>query len=143
MPEYYAEDLNYWKTGTSNPDTIMQNAKSEIESINGVINGEAFMKVGERSVYMLTFTIGDDLFKAAWPVLESRTGNLLAARRQAATMLYHDVKAKVVMAKVMGARVAFMPFLVLPSGRGAAEATNRELADGLREITTILLPGSV
>ena len=42
-------------------------------------------------------------------------------------MLYHDIKAKAVAAKVHGARAAFFQYLLLPDGRTAAQAAAPEL----------------
>jgi hypothetical protein len=48
---------------------------------------------------------------------------------QAATMLYHDVKAKAVSAKVHGVRAAFFQYLALPDGRTAAQLAAPDLTD--------------
>lgn len=80
------------------------------------------------------------MFKLMWPVLPSREGNVKAARIQAATMLYHDVKAKVVTAKVLGTRAAFFQYLLLPDGRSASEATTPELANQIPQL--LALPNS-
>lgn len=76
---------------------------------------------------MLGFEIEDDRYKVIWPVLPSKSGNEQAARRQAATMLYHDIKAKCLTAKVMGARSAFFSYLMLPDGRVAAQLADPDL----------------
>ena len=75
---------------------------------------------------MLAFRLGDDQFKLVWPLLESKTGNEKAAKVQAATALYHDVKAKCVAAKFLGSRTAFFSALMLPNGQTASEATNED-----------------
>jgi hypothetical protein len=67
-------------------------------------------------------------------VLPSEKGNELAARRQAATMLYHDTKAKCLSAVVLGTRIAFFSYLLLPDGRTAAEASFPELAEGIPDL---------
>ena len=84
-----------------------------------------------RSAFMLAFKIDDEQFKVVWPVLPSKSGNERAARIQAATMLYHDVKARCVSAKVLGPRAAFFNYLVLPDGRTTVEAASPELVDML------------
>ena len=76
---------------------------------------------------MLAFSFGDERFKAVWPVLTSKSGNECSARVQAATLLYHDVKAKSVMAKVLGFRAAFFSYLMLPDGRTMVEMATPEL----------------
>lgn len=125
-----AEDVNYWKTGTSAPDTWLDKTKAEIKAAGGKIGPSAFGDDGTgRAAYMLTFSFGDQTFRAVWPVLPSKTKNDRAARIQAATMLYHDVKAKCVSAKVHGAHAAFFQYAVLPDGRTAAQVAAPELLE--------------
>ena len=97
-----------------------------------------------KSAFMLAFEIEGDNFKVVWPVLPSKRGNEKAARRQAATMLYHDVKAKCLSAVVLGARAAFFSYLLLPDGRTAIEATIPELTNGIPALfaTNQLAPGN-
>lgn len=124
----YAEDVNYWKSGTTSPDQWVEKTKKLIESVGGAVRGFAFGEIDGKAALVMMFTIGDDQFKLTWPVLESRTGNAAAAHRQAATMLYHDVKARVVAVKVLGARTAFMPWLLLSTGKTVAETGVPELS---------------
>lgn len=125
----YAEDIkNYWQTSQKAPDTWIENAKKEIEKVGGEIFASGYLDMGGQATYMLGFKINDDQFKLMWPVLQSRTGKHTAAQRQAATMLYHDVKAKCMAAKVLGARKAFFPYLMLDNGLVAADVATPELA---------------
>ena len=96
----FAEDVNYWKTGKSAPDTWIDRAKHEIESINGQVLAEGFghESLTGKAAYMLAFKIAGEQFKITWPVLPSKSGAKRAAKIQAATMLYHDVKARCVSA---------------------------------------------
>lgn len=124
-----AEDVNYWKTGTSAPDTWIDRSKSEIRAAGGSVISEAYgSDAAGRAAYLLEFSFSGERFRAVWPVLPSKTKNERAARIQAATMLYHDVKAKCVSAKVHGAHAAFFQYAVLPDGRTAAELAAPELA---------------
>lgn len=130
----YAEDVNYWQTGKSSPDSWIDNAQKEILSIGGKVLAWAFGAEGAtgRAAYMLEFTLAGERFKVVWPVLPTRSGkNEASARIQAATMLYHDVKARCVSAKVIGARSAFFSYLMLPDGRTAANVSAPELAEQL------------
>jgi hypothetical protein len=128
MAEVYAEDVNYWRTGTSSPDTWISKARREIALAGGKVGSEAFGRDEQgRAAYLLEFSFGGERFRAVWPVLKSRAGNEKAARIQAATMLFHDIKAKCVAAKVHGARAAFFQFLMLPDGRTAAQVAAPEL----------------
>lgn len=133
----YAEDVNYWQTGKSSPDTWIDNAQKEIKAIGGKILAWAFgMEASTgRAAYMMEFDLGSERFKIVWPVLPSRTGkNEASARIQAATMLYHDVKARCVSAKVIGKRSAFFSYLMLPDGRSVASVTTPELAEQLPDL---------
>jgi len=125
----YAEDLgHYWKTGSSSPDTWLEKAKKLIREVDGEIITEGFGSIGIQAAYMLAFRINDDKFKVVFPVLYSRSGNAIAAKRQAATMLYHDIKAKCMVASVLGIKAAFFSYLMLPDGRVANEVATPELA---------------
>jgi len=98
-----------------------------ITSIKGKVISQAYGTIADKAAFQLMFQIGDDVFKVSFPVLPSKTGNLKAAKVQAATILYHDVKAKIVLAKVLGTRAAFFTYLLLPDGRAASEAANPEI----------------
>lgn len=135
----YAEDVgSYWKTSQSSPDSWMEKTKKLITNAGGTVLAEGFGSETQtgRAAYMLTFQIADQMFRITWPVLPSRTGNMTAAKRQAATMLYHDVKARIMASKVLGARAAFFNWLVLPDGRTAAQASLPELAEQLPALMT-------
>jgi hypothetical protein len=127
----YAEDIgHYWKTGQSSPDVWIDRAKKVITDMGGSIQAEGFGSTGGHAGYMLAFTIQGQKFKVVWPVLPIRYGNKeVDARRQAATLLYHDIKAKAMTASVMGARVAFFSYLALPDGRTASDVATPELGE--------------
>lgn len=120
----YAEDINYWQTSQVAPDTWIEKAKKEIARIGGKILGEAFGADGDgKAAFMLRFIIGGDHFEIRWTVLPTRgNGKEKAAKIQAATLLYHDVKHKVVMAKVKGVRASFLEYLMLPNGQNVGQA---------------------
>lgn len=114
----YAEDVNYFQTSKTHAETWVIRAKKEITNLpTGRVTGEAFMTLANKSVFVLMFNIGGDNYKVEWPVLQSRRGNDKAAKVQAATLLYHDVKHRCVLTKVFGAKTAFIGFLVLPDGK--------------------------
>lgn len=129
----YAEQVNYWQTSRTSADSWLDKTKKEITAAGGTVLAEGFgSDVGTgRSAYMLGFTLDDQRYKIVWPVLPSKTGNERAARIQAATMLYHDVKARCVAAKAIGSRSAFFGYLLLSDGRAAAEATLPEVVEML------------
>lgn len=129
-PIEYAEDFgNYWKTSQKSPDTWIEDAKKLIISIGGKFQLEMFGADGAgRAAFMLGFTVGNEQYKITWPVLKTRkASDAGAARRQAATLLYHDVKHKVMMAKIKGVRAAFTENLLLPTGQTAGEVNVEEL----------------
>ena len=122
MKKKYAEDVNYWKTGNSAPGVVLERARKEIDKTGGTVMASGEVSDGEGgSAYLLAFTLDNDSYKVSWPVLESRSKDVAAARRQAATMLFYDVKSRCVTAKVLGARVAFTAFLVLPGDQTVAD----------------------
>ncbi len=129
----FAEDVNYWKTSKTSPDTWMGKTQRLIEQLDGHVLAEGFGSEPStgRAAYMLGFEIGGDHFKLVWPVLSSKSGNIRAARIQAATMLYHDVKARCVAAAVRGSRASFFSFLVLPDGRVVSEVAVPELTQAI------------
>ena len=129
----YGEEVNYWKTSSLAPDTWIEKTKKLIQKFGGKVLLEGFGSESTtgKSAFMLIFEIKGDKFKVVWPVLPSKKGSEGAARRQAATMLYHDTKAKCLSAVVLGARAAFFSYLLLPDGRTAVEATMPELAKGI------------
>ena len=133
----YAEDINYWKTSPTAPDIWMTKAKREVAKAGGQVLGHGTLTDGEtgRTIFVLTFAFGMDRFKAQYPTLASKAGNERAERRQAATMLYHDVKARCVSAKVLGYRAAFMGFLKLPGGRTVSQTAVPDLLEGLPKLT--------
>jgi hypothetical protein len=125
----YAEDVNYWRTSKSSPDAWMDRTRRQIEKLGGQVLAEGFGSepgLG-RAAYMLAFELEGERYKVVWPVLPSKTGNERAARVQAVTLLYHDIKAKAISAAVLGARAAFFSFLMLPDGRTATGVATPEL----------------
>lgn len=124
----YAEDVNYWQTSQKAADTWIDDAIDEIKAISGKVLGYAYGTQSDgRSAFMMEFSLDAERFKIIWPVLPSKSGKERAAKVQAATALYHDVKARCVTVKFMGKRQAFFSYLVLPDGRTAAQATGDEL----------------
>jgi hypothetical protein len=126
----YAEDVNYWKTGRSSADTWLEKAKDIIRSVDGEVlaSGSFTEDAVGRAGFVLTFSLDGEYFTIKWPVLESKTGNLTAARIQAATALYHEVKSACVKLKFIGSRSAFFAYLQLPDGRMVSEARSDELS---------------
>jgi hypothetical protein len=129
----YAEDVNYWQTGKTSPDSWIEKAKKEIRTVEGQVVGSGSFSedITGRAGFMLSFRLEGENFTIKWPVLRSKSGNHQAAQRQAATALYHEVKAACVKVKFLGARSAFFAYLMLPDGRTASEAGSPELLEML------------
>lgn len=137
----YAEDVgHYWKTSKTTVDSWLTKTKKLITDVGGVIDEEAFASKGGMSAFMMSFVIAGQTYKIMWPVLESRSGDAASAKKQAATMMYHDVKARVMTAKVMGAKFAFHQYMLLPDGRTAAQYSAGEF---LSAVPALLLPSEV
>jgi len=131
----YAEDIgHYWQTSQSPPDTWIERAKKVIEDMGGEILADGFGSTGERAAFMLGFKFKEQKYKVVWPVLPSQTGKGLAAKRQAATLLYHDVKAKAMTASVLGVETAFFSYMMLTDGRVSSELARPELAEAFPKL---------
>jgi hypothetical protein len=112
----YAEDLNYWKTSQLSSDDWLESTKALIVSFGGKVLREFYgSNEGGSSAFYLRFLIKDQEYQIKWPVLESKTGNNRAAKIQAATAMYHFVKATVLAAEWLSADQVWAGF-VLPSG---------------------------
>ena len=130
----YAEDSNYWQTGKSGPDTWIEKAAGQVAKIGGkvMMRGMGTHPDSGRSAFVLIFEIEADSFRVVWPVLPLKTTTPIkerAAQRQAATFLFHDVKARCLSSAILGARTSFFSFMMLPDGRVASEAQKSEIAE--------------
>lgn len=131
----FADDINYFKTSTTQAHTWVARAKKEITRLGGKITAEAYGSQDDVSVFMLAFTLGGEQFRINWPVLPVRNKkDEAAAIIQAATLLYHDVKHKCVVAKIKGVNRAFLEYLMLPNGSAAGDVA----ADPRRLLPQIL-----
>ena len=141
-PPLYAEQVNYWRTSRSSPDLWLERIKKLIVKAGGKVLADGFGNdaiTGQR-LYMLGFKLGGERYKIIWPVLPSKTGDEPSAKRQAMTMIYHDVKSRIVSAKVLGTRAAFFSYLMLPDGRSASQVATPELLEALPTFLRPALP---
>lgn len=137
MTNIYAEDINYFETSTkTSSDGWLFKTKKLILDAGGSILMEGFgsESASGRSAFILAFQLQGVKYKVIWPVLPSRHGKNLAAKIQAATMLYHDIKAKIMSAQVLGFQSAFFSYMLLPDGRTAVEASVPELLQGIPDL---------
>jgi hypothetical protein len=113
------------------PDACLEKTIGLLEQFGGEVLASGFGNehVTGRCVYMIRFTACGESFRLIWPVLPSDTGDSFAARRQAATMIYHSVKSRCIEAQVLGVRVAFFLWLELPDGRPACQLAGQELLE--------------
>lgn len=121
----YAEDVgHYWKTSQSSPDTWLESTKKEIRAIGGVIVSEMIGMMNGNAGIMLEFKADNNQFRIIYPILPTRKEtDAFAAKRQAATALYHEVKALCVSVKFRGITATFHSYLLLDSGRIASQHT--------------------
>lgn len=145
MPdEPFAENLNYWKTSSAAPDTWLDKAEALIESYGGEVVSRGIGRQDGQEAIMFEIVFGEDRFRIVWASLKSKYAGedeksafRTAARRQAATMLYHDVKARGLRYRIAGARVAFFEFLTLPDGRCVGELAAPELLKMVPKMLTM------
>ena len=121
MKKPIPEKLRYWKTGSGSPDGWVDKTIKILQEYGAVFTGRAHghdMTTGQEA-YMMQFTLEGEKYKIVWPVLEPKKEvDRNASRRQAATMLHHDVKARLMYATVHGTRNAFLPMLIVPDSSG-------------------------
>lgn len=134
----YAEDVNYWKTSRTSADEWLDKAKREIRKVGGQIIGVADVTDDEsgRAAFCLAFCLQGERYQIKWPVLQSKTSEFKAARIQAATALFYDVKSTCVKMKFLGARIAFLAHWILPNGQTPAEASTQSLLAQLPHLLT-------
>lgn len=128
----YGEDVPYWKTGRTDPSTIIAGVVSMIEDYGGTVTQELQGRVGSRAGFLIEFFLEGDDYRVAWPVLESKKGagtERIAAMRQAATFIKHDVKAKLLSASVIGVKAAFSPYLITEQGVTVMEHLSQGISD--------------
>lgn len=129
----FASMMPYWKTSRTTPDVWLEKAMNEIVRADGKVKTSGFGQdvTSRRAAYRIEFEVGGDQFSVTWPVLptpeKAGVDEQRAARVQAVTLMYHDIKAKCVKARVFGMRTAFFEHLLLPDGREMRQAATPEL----------------
>ena len=125
----FAEDMNYWKSGKSTPDKWLDSAENIIIKLGGIVTLRAKGSHNGRIAFCMDFGFDTDQFRAVWPVLPTKADDVKASERQAATMLFHDVKSRSLRASIFGPRTAFFDFLLLEDGKSILQFTNKELIE--------------
>jgi len=140
----FAEDLPYWKTSGSSPSKWLEKARRCLEQAGGIIEAEFSGDQGGMAAFVLAFMLEGDQFKIIWPVAKpKKQGEEQAARRQSATMLYHDIKSRCVAVRIRGARTAFFADLCLPGGKTAAQVSAPHLLAHMPKVLTCTLASGV
>ncbi|MEM7737606.1 MAG: hypothetical protein AAF267_17640 [Deinococcota bacterium] len=105
----YAEDMNYYKTGKQNPETILQEVVAMIENAGGAVTHYAFLYQNGQDFVIMQWEFGNTQFRKHYPVLPQKTPSksILAAKRQAVTALKHYVKSRVLDVRYDGFEAAF------------------------------------
>ncbi len=136
----YAETVPYWQTSRSTPDTWLDRAEKEIVKRGGHLTARALTSDADLGLeaFHFVFDLDGDQYRLTWPVLPTQKADKqAAARRQAATLLFHDVKAKCVSASVLGFRRAFHGQLYLPDmGKTVSELSDPEFMGALPKLLT-------
>ena len=132
----YAQDVNYWKTGRSDSMAVLQKAADQLAEVNGTIETQVFGMHNGQEAIIFGFKIDGTAYRINWPVLPSKRpdeDDHIDRHRQAAAFVFHDVKARCMTAKVLGARRAFVGYLVdRKTGQTVAELANPFETDQLR-----------
>ncbi len=132
--EPFAEELNYWNSSTAGADSWLGKAEDLIRKYGGEVSASGSGMSDGKQAVMLEFQFGDERYRLVWPALKSKHKGhdetmkfRRSAMRQAATMVYHEVKAAAVRFRVAGPRFAFFNYLVLPNGQVVGELAAPDL----------------
>ena len=125
-----AEDINYWKTSKCSPDSWLEKTEAIIERLGGEVLVRARGNSQGRKAFLLEFAFGPDKYRALWPILPTETvANEYAAERQAATLLFHDVKSRALKFHIFGSRLAFFDFYMIDKSRTIGQLSNPDIID--------------
>ena len=136
----YAHEVDYWKTGTTrSPAQWIELAIQQIRGHGGTNIVQATGDQDGREAFMLAFALKGSTYKIVWPVLpvwNASEKDRASARRQAATTLYHDIKARCVSATRYGDRFGFFQFKLLPNGQTIGQLADPDLLEHLPTLMT-------
>ena len=125
-----ADEMNYWKTSKSSAESWLSKASDMIEKHGGTVYLSAKGKHLEQTAFCIEFNFDNEHFRSVWPVLNYKyRGDDKAAERQAATMLFYDIKNRCMKMAIFGARASFFDMLRLPDGRTAGQLANENLVE--------------
>ena len=132
----YAEEVNYWKTGRTAPDKKIDQVTKMITDLGGEVTSSLIGMIGGRSAILIEFAMHEDRYRVTWPILQTSKleKDTAAARIQAATFVYHDIKAKLMTYKVIGA-AALADIRLLENNRTPRESLYQGHPDDLKLLT--------
>ncbi|MEM7551121.1 MAG: hypothetical protein AAF363_15665 [Bacteroidota bacterium] len=131
----FAENMPYWKTSSSGIENWLDKTEKLITEYGGDVNTRIAGKSNGKEAIMFGFTLESDRYKILWPILPTKKdSDRNAAARQAATMIYHDTKARVNRLKIFTPRVVFSDWLLLNNGKTLAETNTIGIPDALKLI---------
>lgn len=134
----YAYTLPYWRTSKASADTWIDKTVDVLRKLGASVTGVGYAGSEAVSAYVIVFKYGEEVFRVTWPVLKLRDPDEAnAARIQAATLLYHDCKAKAVAATVLGFRTAFIGQLMLPEGKTVSESSHAALLHHVKPLALL------
>lgn len=132
----FAKDLPYWRTSSSSVETWLEKIRRLILAADGDVISEAFADQQGNRAFLFEFDLAGERFRVTWPVCQiSKDEELRAAKVQAVTMVYHDLKARIVTAKVIGAKRALLSYLLI-GGRTAGDIAEHFDPDSLPRLLT-------
>ena len=124
----FAEEMPFWKTSKSGIESWMDKVEKLITNSGGFVTTRMAGKFKGVEGIAFAFTMEGEDFRITWPVLPTKKeDDRSAAMRQAATMIYHDTKARCNRLAIFGPRVVFMDYLVLENGKTTTETENLDL----------------
>lgn len=137
----YANEVDYWKTGqTRTPEQWIALAVKQLEDHGATNVVTASGDNDGRHCFMMQFMLAGQQHRIIWPVLPVRwtdsESDKRAAKVQAATVLYHEVKHRCVVATRYGSQFGWFAYQQLPDGRTVQQLSSDELMRGVPEVMT-------
>lgn len=134
----YAKDLPYWRSGSSAPDVWLEKAVAIVKKLGGTNVSCLSGMTDNGGTFLMQFDHGTERYRVIWPVLRvQRPDEMRAAQIQAATMLYHDCKAKALVAQVLGIRTAFIGQLLVNESQTVSQIATPLLAESVKPLALL------
>lgn len=127
----FGEDIgHYWRTSKKDAGYWLNSVRDMIVSIPGCkVLKKVDYEENDQNFFLVEFTVGLDWFKIIYPVLPVRQlKDREAARVQAVTLMFHEVKSRMMLIKIFGIHYAFLNYLVADNGKTVSQMAVPELA---------------